>query len=48
MGKAVEDRSEGKANYLFADGHAKAVDARVLKSMFEAGINPAELSAFKY
>ena len=48
LGKAVEDRSEGKANYLFADGHAKAVDARVLKSMFKAGINPAELSAFKY
>ena len=48
MGKAVPDRSAGKSNYLFADGHAKAVDALVLKSMIEAGINPAEPSAFKH
>ena len=48
MGKAVPDRSAGKSNYLFADGHAKAVDALILKSMIEAGINPAEPSAFKH
>ncbi|MDA7625026.1 type II secretion system GspH family protein [bacterium] len=48
LGRAVKDRSAGKANYLFADGHAKAVDALVLKSMIEAGINPAKPSAFKY
>ena len=48
FGKAVEDRSAGKANYLFADGHVQLVDARVVKSMIEAGINPAKPSAFKY
>ncbi len=47
LGRAVKDRSVGKANYLFADGHAKAVNAYVLKSMIEAGINPAKPSSFK-
>ena len=47
LGNAAKDRSSGKANYLFADGHAKAVEASVLKSMIEAGINPAEPSSFK-
>ena len=47
LGKAVEDRSAGKANYLFADGHVESIDALVLKSMIENGINPAELSAFQ-
>ena len=47
FGSAVEDRSSGKANYLFADGHAEAVDALVLKAMITAGINPAKPSSFK-
>lgn len=47
FGNAVKDRSSGKANYLFADGHAKAVEASVLKSMIEGGINPAKPSSFK-
>ena len=47
LGSAVEDRSSGKANYLFADGHAEAVDALVLKAMITAGINPAKPSSFK-
>jgi len=47
FGNAVKDRSSGKANYLFADGHVKAVEASVLKSMIEGGINPAKPSSFK-
>ena len=47
LGSAVKDRSTGKANYLFADGHAEAVDALVLKAMITAGINPAKPSSFK-
>ena len=46
-GAATEDRSDGKANYLFADGHAQLVDARIIKSMIEAGLNPAKPSNFK-
>ena len=47
FGNAAEDNSTGKANYLFADGHVKSVDASVVKSMFEAGINPASPSKFR-
>ena len=46
LGFAAEDRSVGKANYLFADGHAKSVNARIIKSMINAGINPAQPSNF--
>ena len=46
-GLAVEDRSEGKANYLFADGHVQLVNANIIKSMIEAGLNPAKPSNFK-
>jgi len=48
LGSAVKDRSSGKANYLFADGHVKAVDASKIKSMFKAKINPAKPSGFKF
>ena len=47
-GPSTEDRSNGKANYLFADGHVQLVDARILKSMIEAGLNPAKPSSFKF
>ena len=46
LGKAAEDRSAGKANYLFADGHVKSVDARIIKSLIEDGINPSAPSNF--
>ena len=46
LGKAAEDRSAGKANYLFADGHVKSVDARIIKSLIEDGINPSSPSNF--
>ncbi len=46
-GVAAEDNTVGKANYLFADGHVQLVDARILKSMIEAGLNPAKPSNFK-
>jgi len=47
-GPSTEDRSNGKANYLFADGHVQLVDARIVKSMIEAGLNPAKPSSFKF
>ena len=48
FGSVAEDRSNGKANYLFADGHVQLVDARIVKSMIEAGLNPAKPSSFKF
>ena len=47
-GPPVADSSEGKANYLFADGHVQLVDARIVKTMIEAGLNPAKPSSFKF
>jgi prepilin-type N-terminal cleavage/methylation domain-containing protein/prepilin-type processing-associated H-X9-DG protein len=47
-GPSTDDRSNGKANYLFADGHVQLVDARIVKSMIEAGLNPAKPSSFKF
>ena len=47
-GPSVADRSEGKANYLFADGHVQLVDARIVKTMIEDGLNPAKPSSFKF
>ena len=46
LGKPSEDHSVGKANYLFADGHVKSVEARIIKSLIEKGINPAAPSNF--
>ena len=48
LGSPIADRSEGKANYLFADGHVQLVDARIIKSMIEVGLNPAKPSSFKF
>ena len=48
IGTAKKDRSKGRANYLFADGHVKSVDAIKIKSMIHAGINPAHPSSFKF
>ena len=47
-GPSTDDRTNGKANYLFADGHVQLVDARIVKSMIEAGLNPAKPSSFKF
>ena len=47
-GPSTEDRSNGKANYLFGDGHVQLVDARIVKSMIEAGLNPAKPSSFNF
>jgi len=47
-GPPVADSSEGKANYLFVDGHVQLVDARIVKTMIEAGLNPAKPSSFKF
>ena len=47
-GPSTDDRTNGKANYLFADGHVQLVDARIVKSMIEAGLNPAKPSSFNF
>ena len=41
-GGRASDRSNGSANYLFADGHVESIDATVIKSQVERGINPAD------
>jgi prepilin-type N-terminal cleavage/methylation domain-containing protein/prepilin-type processing-associated H-X9-DG protein len=40
-GSPAPDRTDGSANYLYADGHVEARDAKWLKSEIEAGRNPA-------
>ena len=47
-GPPVADSSEGKANYLFADGHVQLVDARIVKPQIEYVINPAKASSYKF
>jgi len=46
-GNADEDRSSGKANYLFGDGRAEAIQAKKMKSLIDGGSNPAKLSGYK-
>jgi prepilin-type N-terminal cleavage/methylation domain-containing protein/prepilin-type processing-associated H-X9-DG protein len=41
VGTPKQDRTEGSANYLYADGHVEARDAKWLKTEIEAGRNPA-------
>ena len=41
-GHALADHSQGRANYLFADGHVENIKARTLKEQIERGINPAD------
>ena len=40
-GTANHDHTDGSANYLYADGHVAAIDARELKRRIDAGENPA-------
>ena len=41
------DRTQGKANYLFVDGHVESVDASVFKHQFDQGINVAQPPEFR-
>lgn len=41
-GAPNEDRTKGRANYLFVDGHVESIDAAELKRQFENGINFAQ------
>jgi prepilin-type N-terminal cleavage/methylation domain-containing protein/prepilin-type processing-associated H-X9-DG protein len=40
-GTPAPNRDDGSANYLYADGHVEAHDAKWLKSEIESGRNPA-------
>jgi prepilin-type processing-associated H-X9-DG protein len=40
-GQASTDRTEGRSNYLYADGHVESMDARKFKTLIDQGINPA-------
>ena len=41
VGARAADRTEGSANYLYADGHVENISAKEFKSLFDQGINPA-------
>ena len=40
-GARAKDRTQGSANYLYADGSARNIPAKVFKSLFDKGVNPA-------
>lgn len=40
-GRAAEDHTDGRANYLYADGHVESLDATWMKNEIEARRNPA-------
>jgi len=41
-GPQAADRTNGSANYLYADGHVENMKAARLKEQIDAGINPAD------
>lgn len=41
-GSRSASRTEGSANYLYADGHVAALEAAAMRSIFSGGVNPAE------
>ncbi len=41
-GAPKEDRSQGRANYLFVDGHVESIDAAEVKRQIEQGVNIAQ------
>lgn len=46
-GAPKEDRSEGRANYLFVDGHVESIDAAEVKRQIEQGVNIAQPPEFR-
>jgi len=41
-GRASTNRTKGRSNYLYADGHVASLDAAKLKTLIDQGINPAQ------
>lgn len=41
-GASAPDRTQGSANYLYADGHVSPIKASALKSQIDQEINPAD------
>lgn len=46
-GAANSDRTDGSANYLFADGHVESIAGHEIKRQFDAGINMAQPPEFR-
>lgn len=46
-GASNEDRSNGRANYLFIDGHVESIDGNALKRQFEQGVHFAQPPEFR-
>ncbi len=46
-GAPAPDRTGGRANYLFADGHVESIDGREIKRQIEQGINVAQPPEFR-
>ena len=46
-GAHQKDRSKGRANYLFVDGHVKSIDAAEVKRLIEQGVNIAQPPEFR-
>jgi prepilin-type N-terminal cleavage/methylation domain-containing protein/prepilin-type processing-associated H-X9-DG protein len=44
-GPAAPDRTKGRSNYLYADGHVETLEAAILKALVDQGINPAAVPA---
>ncbi len=40
-GQAATDRTKGRSNYLYADGHVESMEAAKFKALIEQGVNPA-------
>jgi general secretion pathway protein G len=40
-GRASTGRTNGRSNYLYADGHVESMDAAKFKTLIDQGINPA-------
>jgi len=43
VGERSPDRLNGSSNYLYADGHVAVLEARELRKMLDAGVNPAAI-----
>lgn len=46
-GAHQKDRSKGRANYLFVDGHVESIDAAEVKRQIEQGVNIAQPPEFR-
>ena len=46
-GAANPTRTDGRANYLYCDGHVETIPARVMKRQFDEGINFAQPPEFR-